>query len=471
MEHARGTVVSRVRRLVPRPPLALLSFLLPGSAVFFRPFGLGAEPSLLLGVLGQVLLAWITGFAHRNVASLWLLAAFLTLGEASPVEVLNFPLSSNFILIVAAFLVSEAITKSGLSERLVRMFFGRFARSPRGLVRFAFAAGAALALFVPQPFPRVIVLSSLFSTFLRDRELAENHRRACLLAVFAATTGTSMLLKGGDVLLNNAALALAGASVSYARWAALMFVPSLIVSLLSYLALVWVFRVPSTPFNSPEASVEADRAPREAHEARPRSRLTLVSAVVVALVAAWVTEPLHGIPAAASAAMAVAVLLAFRALTLRDAQAIDPSLLIFLTAAFSIGKTLAANGIAQRVAELVGKALPSASSPWYFLAMAVLLMGLHFVIGSVLTTMSIAIPSLVVAAAGAVPPELVGLFAYSVITMQYFLPIHHVTVLIGAGKGYYSQKDTIAFGAAMALVVPLYAALVLVSWWRLIGAA
>lgn len=471
MEHSRGTVVSWGRCLIPRPPLALLSFLAPCVALLARPFGLGTEASLLLGVLVQVLLAWIIGFAHRNVASLWLLAAFLSIGEAKPVEVLNFPLSGNFVLIVAAFLISEAITKSGLSERLVRLLFGRFANSPRGLVRFAFVAGAALALFVPQPFPRVIVLSSLFSTFLADRDLAENHRRACLLAVFAATTGTSMLLKGGDVLLNNAALSLAGADVSYARWAALMFVPSLAVSLLSYLALVRVFRVPSTPFSRPEATGGAGGQPSDMKEAPSGSGPALVSVVVAALVLAWVTEPLHGLSAAASAAIAVAVLLAFRALSPRDARVIDPSLLIFLTAAFSIGKTLAANGIAQRVAELVGKALPAASSPWYFLAMAVLLMGLHFVIGSVLTTMSIAIPSLVAAAAGAVPPELVGLFAYSVITMQYFLPIHHVTVLIGAGKGYYSQKDTIAFGAAMALIVPLYAALVLVPWWRLIGAA
>lgn len=459
-----------VRRLVPRPLLALLSFLLPLAAALLRPFGLGLEPALLLGVLGQVLFAWISGFSHRNVASLWLLAAFLTLGEARPSEVLNFPLSGNFVLIVAAFLVSEAISKSGLSERLVKLVFGRFTGSPRGLVRFAFVAGAALALFVPQPFPRVIVMSSLFATFLAEKELADTHRRACLLAVFAATTGTSMLLKGGDVLLNNAALALAGGSVSYLRWAVLMFVPSLAISVISYLALVWVFRVPSTPFKALDVPGASERAARQPNEANPRSRIAVVSVVVAALVAAWVTEPLHGLSAAASAAIAVAVLLAFRALSFRDVRVIDPSLLIFLTAAFSIGKTLAANGIAQRVAELVGRALPAASSPWYFLAMALLVMVLHFVIGSVLTTMSIAIPSLVAATAGAMPAELVGLFAYSVITMQYFLPIHHVTVLIGAGKGYYTQKDTIAFGAAMAMVVPLYAALILVPWWRLVGA-
>ncbi|MBU0929074.1 MAG: anion permease [Spirochaetes bacterium] len=459
-----------LKRLVPRPLYAVASFSMPVASFLARPLGLGPEASFLLGILAQVIVAWTAGFVHRDVASCWLLACFALVGEAGPSQVLTFPLSGNFILIASAFLLSVAISKSGLADRMVRRAFSRFARSPRGLVRFSFVAGAALALFIPQPFPRVIVLSSLYAGFMADKAVPDRERRAVLLSVFVASTGTSMLLRGGDVVLNNAALSLAGASLSYGRWAVLMLAPSLLVTALSYAAIVALFKVSSASFPVPSGDGRADEAARGARRPRLPPSEARVAAVTAALVVAWMSEGLHGVPAAVSAAAAVAILFLTRSIGLRDLKAVNPSLMLFLTAAFSIGKVLAANGIAERLDGLLLRALPPSSSPSYFLAMAVLVMALHFVLGSSLTTMSVAIPSLVAATAGAVPSELVGLFAYSVITMQYFLPIHHVTVMIGAGEGYFEQKDIAALGAVMAVVVPLYAAYALAPWWRLVGA-
>jgi sodium-dependent dicarboxylate transporter 2/3/5 len=56
------------------------------------------------------------------------------------------------------------------------------------------------------------------------------------------------------------------------------------------------------------------------------------------------------------------------------------------------------------------------------------------------------------------------------VSTHYLLPIHHVTVMIGAGKGYYSQRETLTFGLVLSLLVPAAAALLYIPWWRVIGA-
>ncbi|MBN2874642.1 MAG: SLC13 family permease [Spirochaetales bacterium] len=454
--------------VAPRPILALATFCLPFGAMVLRPLELDIARSFLLGTLAQVVIAWASGYTARTVASLWLIAVFLFVGNAPVALVLAFPLSENFLLIASAFLLAAAVSGSGLSTRLIRVAFGRFAASPRAMIGFSFVAGTILSVFIPQPFPRVIVLSSLYASYLAGTDCNDRERRALLLSVFVASTGTSMLTLTGDVVLNGAALGLTGSSMTYLRWAELMLVPSLVVTLASYVAIVGLFRVSNRRFSGYEASTGGSGLSGAFAPLSIREKT--VALVAVALVAAWMSGSVHGVSAAWCGIIAVAVLFALKAISFRDLREIDPALMLFLTAAFSIGPTLASNGIAERLNDAVLLALPGASSPWYFPGMVVVVMGLHLVLGSALTTMSVAIPALAIATADVIPPELVGLLVYSVITMQYVLPVHHVTIMMGAGKGYYGQRDTVAFGLVMALVMPLYVTFILVPWWRLVGA-
>ena len=466
------TTVSKKPPLILKPLWAALSFALPLGAFFARPLGLNAEQSLLLGVLVQVILAWSANLVHRDLASAYLVLWFLFVGKATPVQVLNFPLSENFVLIASAFLLSAAISKTGLADRLARMAFSKFARSPRSLVRFSYIVGGALIFLIPQPFPRVIIMASLYTSFLSKTRLDEETKAVLQFSIFTAATVTSMLFLNGDIVLNNAVLGFAGVSLSFVEWIAKMTVPALAVTVLSYLAFVRVFHISKRPFAeiaSDSASPEAPAGIEEPSGKLSRDEIK-VAILTVVLIALWISEPLHSLSAAWAAAIIVAALFAVGILKIRDFREINLSLIVFLTAAFSIGKVLAVNGIAQSLNERLFRLLPDFGSLWYFPVLALLVMALHMMLGSCVTTLSLVIPSLVMAMEGALPAVYAAFFAYSIVNMQYLLPIHQVTIMIGAGKGYYSQKQTMRFGVVQIGLVLVSISFIFVPWWKLIGA-
>jgi sodium-dependent dicarboxylate transporter 2/3/5 len=458
--------------LVTKPLLAALSFVLPAGAAILRPLGLDAEQCWLLGTLVQVILAWSASLTHRDIASAYLILSFLFIGKADFRQVLNFPLSPNFVLIVSSFLLSAAIVKSGLADRLAHLTFSRFARSPRELVRFSFVAGAALIFLIPQPFPRVIIMASLYSGFLARTELPARERSVLLLSVFVASTTTSMLFLNGDIVLNNAALGFAGVSLGFAGWIEYMFLPSAAVSLLAYVAFVLLFRVGKEPFASarvPSAPSSGERSAPEGAKALTRGEIK-VAVLTVVVILLWLTEPIHSISAAWSAAIVVVALYAARCLEFKDLKEVNLSLILFLTAAFAIGKVLDANGIAAKLNEHLCRLLPPRGSAFFFPTLALLVMALHLLLGSSITTLSVLIPSLVETTAGLAPPIVIALLAYTAVNMQYFFPIHHVTIMIGAGRGYYSQRETLRFGLVLVPIVLLSVSFLLIPWWKLIGA-
>ncbi len=71
---------------------------------------------------------------------------------------------------------------------------------------------------------------------------------------------------------------------------------------------------------------------------------------------------------------------------------------------------------------------------------------LHTVLGSNITTMSVAVPGLMSIGAGVAPAEALLFFIYIGVCSQFLLPFHHVILLLGEGKGYYSAKELLRLG-------------------------
>jgi di/tricarboxylate transporter len=430
---------------------------------FRRPFSFNGEQAALLGVLLQVILCWAANIISRDIVSVYLLVCFLCIGDAKPQGVFNFIFSRNFIFIVASFLISAAITNTGLAGRAARFTFKRFAKSPVSVLRFSFVAGTLSIFLIPQSFPRVILMASLYQSFFQTISISPRIKAALLYSIFFAATAASALFINGDVVLNYASLGFAGASLSYTGWITYMFVPSLILMILAYLVFKGLFGISRTPFEFTPDREPENKAPEEAAKlSRDEKKVIISSAVLIAL---WLTESLHGIPAAYSAGIMVILFFILRLLHLRDLKSINPSLILFLTAAFSIGRVLSENGIASAVTGYVFNILPAEESPFFFPVVTIVIMALHFVLGSAVTTLSVVVPALT-ALTENYTPAMTALLAFTVINMQYFLPMHHITVMIGAGKGYYSQRETLKTGVCFFFIMIFFVPWVLLPWWR-----
>ena len=91
------------------------------------------------------------------------------------------------------------------------------------------------------------------------------------------------------------------------------------------------------------------------------------------------------------------------------------------------------------------------------------------ILGSCLTTMSITIPLLTTMLSGAVSPLVIAFIAYLTVSINYVLPYHHLSMVIGIGENYYSEAQLRKYGLVMAPLTFLIILLLYLPWWNFIG--
>ena len=145
--------------------------------------------------------------------------------------------------------------------------------------------------------------------------------------------------------------------------------------------------------------------------------------------------------------------------------------LMFLTAAMSIGKIGGITGMNEWLAKVI---LPS-SVPANPLMLGLVIAGigicLHMVLGSVIAVMGIAIPALVVFTNGTkLSPLVPALYVYTSIAMHYIFPFQHLNMLVGLGEsdGMYSDKHVIKLGIPLTIVVFIII-IFETLWWNFTG--
>ena len=89
-------------------------------------------------------------------------------------------------------------------------------------------------------------------------------------------------------------------------------------------------------------------------------------------------------------------------------------------------------------------------------------------LGSSMTTMSVCITVLIVAAPPTVSAFKVALIVFFVINCHYLLPFHHVLIMTGEGEGYYDSKTTLQYGIYLTLLMFVAVFAVVLPYWSLL---
>jgi di/tricarboxylate transporter len=200
-----------------------------------------------------------------------------------------------------------------------------------------------------------------------------------------------------------------------------------------------------------------------------RQKLNLVFLLAAVLI--WTTEELHGISGTVVVTSATLLMFPLGMLKVQDLKAVNLKLLIFLTAAFAIGGTLKACGLAKKLFSLFTGIFPSTFSVSYVLMIMLTAMLLHMLLGSNITTMSVVVPGLMTIGTGVAPEGALLFLIYIGICSHFLLPYHHVIILLGEGKHYYPLKNLIRFGLPHTVLTVISALLLYLPWWRLLGLA
>lgn len=437
--------------------ISMLIFLI---ICIWKPLNLNLNQSIILASTIIIILWWSTNIISKSLSSIIIILIYFIFSRSDARTILKFPLSNNLILIISSYLIAHGIRVSGLADRISRAIISRYAKSNISLIILSFVLSFMLIFLIPQTFPRAIILSSIYLEFLKGQNVSIRERSIILFSVFVAVTGTSMAFINGDVIFNNAAIQFASVKLTYIDWAKYMLVPSIIISALMFVLFIITFYkdIKGSKFLSN-------------YNKNNKIKFTVTekkaSIITIFIIILWSTESFHTINAAWVSLLGVIAMIIFGLVKFKDYKIIKPELLLFLTAAFSIGGVLNDEGIASMI---FNRILPSTNNDGKLIFYSIIVvMILHMVLGSSMASMSICMPVMVSSIPDSFNPIIMMFIIYTAINIHYLLPIHHVVIMIGEGEGHYDASMTVKYGAFLTVLVFVSIYLILIPFWKLFG--
>ena len=373
-------------------------------------------------------------------------------------------------LIIGAFLIAAAVTKSGLAQRVAYIFMIRYATSYRSLIVLTFVLGFILSFLIPHPFPRALLMMSLIAAIIKKAKINPKDAASLGLSVFVATTATSMILLTGDSTLNIAAVGFSTVSVSWLDWLKYMSVPGLAASLLMLGLFLLLFKQ-TGPLTIDREALRAEQ--KALGPMSRREKITLVW-ILVAL-GLWATDFIHHIDPAWVALLVVVGLSLPKVGDVLDAKDITTGvnwpIVFFVVGALAIGTVGKVTGMSDWLASVILPANPPQNAYVFAGMVGGVTMLIHMLIGSALACMSIVAPPMVhYASAAGWSPLVPALLVYTAVALHYLFPFHHVVILLGQGEtGGYSTRQVIKYGLPLTIVVLIIIVIVDVTWWKFVG--
>ncbi|MFF8355780.1 SLC13 family permease [Streptomyces chartreusis] len=460
-------------------PLAALCVALSLCALLAVPgnfAGLGADARLTLAVFALATCAWIATPVDDTYIALGAGLALTVTGVISSDTLFGTLGDSTVWLLICAFVLAAAVTRTGLAGRAAAFLVGG-ARTVRQLVHLTTAALVVTAFAVPATSGRAALALPVFLALAKA--LADRRRLVVMLALLFPTvillSAVATLIGAGAHLITVSVLWQAtGDRIGFTEWL-LLGLPLAVAS--SHLAAEAVL-LTTTRRADREGAVRITAEQIQEHSDDPvtgpwsqaEKRCALLLGTVVVL---WCSEPLHRVPPAVVALIGavVAASPALGTVHLKDALKTVPwALLLFMAATMAMGVALADSGAAQW---LVG-GLPSGVSPLLFLVVVVVIStAAHLVLQSRSARSSVLVPLVVAAAVGAgVNPVAAALASTAAAGFCHTLPASAKPVTLFSdlpGTPTYTPRDLLRLSAVLAPSTAAVVLLFAVVVWPVLG--
>jgi DASS family divalent anion:Na+ symporter len=362
--------------------------------------------------------------------------------------------NSSVLLVVVAFLVAQAVVKSGLGQRIALFMVGLFGRSSLGLAYSIVLTDAAIAPAFPSNtarggvlYPIVLSVSKGSGSLPDDPEGRRlgGYLMFCAMASLAVSSALWMTATSANPIAIQVAHEY-GVSVDFGKWLIASSVPALIC----ILALPWVVArmFPPGVGSTPEAPAAARKA---LSELGPLSRDEWLTAIAfVLMVTGWILADKIHLSATSIAFAGLGLLLMTSVLTANDiaTQGDTLSTFLWLAVLFALSSQLNELGFMGYAGQRLAAYMGGLSWPVTYVALLLLYVAIHYMFVSqssqVLALLGVFLD---VGIRGGVPSSLMAFslfFAssyFSVITPQ-----GGSQNIIFVGSGYLTQRELYRLG-------------------------
>jgi di/tricarboxylate transporter len=431
--------------------------------------GLSSQGKMCLGLTLMTVVFWALQIVQSGYAAGLYLALLVIFQVAEPTVIFSPWIGSTMYLVIGAYLITSVVESSGLGERIAYRFIIKYVNSFKSIIISIFALTVILSIIIPHPWPRAFLIMSVMVVVIKSADIPKEDSIKIGFTVFSAAVPVSMIFLTGDSVINPLAVQASGITISWIQWFIYMGPPNIIASILTCILILVLFKP------TKEVTIDKEEIKEKLIKLGPLSSIEKRTIIWLAIaVVLWLTDSIHGINIG-WITLLISMLMSFPAiggiLTPKHWEKVPVHVLLFLTAAMTIGKVGAVTGMNNWIAETI---LPSSipSNPYVLaIIIAVISIGIHMILGSVIAVMGIAIPALLIFTEPiGISPVVTTLLIYSSIGIHYILPFHHLNILIGQGeeKGMYGQKEAIHLGIPLTIVVFIIV-LIEVLYWKLIG--
>lgn len=395
------------------------------------PAGLTVPAWHLFAVFIASIVAVLIGAFPLLTSTMLAVAAVVLTGTLSPAKAFAGFANASVLLVVIAFLVAQAVVKSGLGRRISLFMVGRFGNSSRGLAYSIVLTDAVIAPAFPSNTARggvlyPIVLSVAQGSGSVPDDVEGRRLGGYLMFCSMASLAVSSALWMTATSANPIGLQVVrefGLEIGFGKWLLVASVPALTAILALPWVIGWLF--PPRVRETPDAPVAARRM---LAELGPLSRDEWITAVAFALmVSGWIFADALQLNVTSIAFGGLGLLLMTRVLTLDDIATQGDTLTTFLwlAALFALSGQLNELGFMSYVGQRLAAHLGELSWPATYTALITIYVAIHYLFVSqssqVLALLGVFLD---VGVRGGVPASLMAfglLFAssyFSVITPQ-----------------------------------------------------
>ncbi|HET6206502.1 MAG TPA: DASS family sodium-coupled anion symporter [Terracidiphilus sp.] len=462
--------------------LTLLKNLVPialAVAIWFSPVPEGLTPQAwhLFAIFVTAIVSVLLGFYPLLTSTMLAAGTVVLTNTVSPAKAFAGFANSSVLLVVIAFLVAQAVVKSGLGRRISLFMVSLFGRSSMGLAYSIVITDAAIAPAFPSNTARggvlyPIVLSVAQGSGSHPEDPQGRRLGGYLMFSAMASLAVSSALWMTATSANPIAIQVAkqyGVDVGFGKWLIASSVPSLIV----ILALPWVIAriFPPGVGATPEAPAAAKRALAELGPLSRDERFTAVAFIL--MVSGWIFADKLQLNVTSIAFAGLGLLLVAGVLTAQDIAAQGDTLATFLWLAvlFALSADLNEMGFMGYVGQRLASYLGGLSWPATYVVLVLLYVAIHYMFVSqssqVLALLGVFLD---VGVRGGVPATLMAFslfFAssyFSVITPQ-----GGSQNVIFVGSGYLTQRELYRLGLLTTLFFLIVFLTVGTGWLMLVA--
>jgi DASS family divalent anion:Na+ symporter len=453
--------------------------LVPALLLYFLPVpGLNPSQRHLLAIFVGTIVSLVAQPVVMGVSVLLAMTILVLTNTLPGTKVLSGFSNATVWLIFTAFLFARAITATGFGLRIAYLFVRRFGHSALTLGYSVAASDLALAPFIPSDTARgggVIypIARSLAQVFGSEPGPTAGRIGAFLMLIgFHSTYTTSAMFLTGmaaNPLIAEMASKIAHVELTWGQWALAAAVPGLLsLTVIPYL----IYRLHPPEIRDTQAAQR--HALEELHRMGPLSnREWRLLAILLGVMAGWVTSPWHGLHNAFVALAGVSAILLSRVLTwddlLHETKAWDA--LIWFAGLLMMADALLDSGVIKIISSAVFAHMTGWPWPVAAAFLACTYLYVHYGFASMTAHVTALYPGFLAAGlvAGA-PPLLMALL------LAYFSNLDAAMTHYGTGSapvyfgaGYVSQTTWWRLGFLISLVNLIIWLGVGSLWWKVLG--